>query len=98
MSIPPGTDTENHPWGVPLLNGTAQYSCTDKYYLLFVSITGKRMIRQDYQLEQLNSEFLESPQISESLACDTTHNHLPQAQLTIICSSSSMKTNEVVVG
>ena len=56
------------------------------------------MIRQDYQLERLNSEFLESPQISESLAYNTTHNHLPQAQLTIICSSSSRKTNEVVVG
>ena len=56
------------------------------------------MIRQDYQLEQLNSEFFESPQISESVAYNITHNHLPQAQLTIICSSSSRKTNKVVVG
>ena len=56
------------------------------------------MIRQDYQVERLDSEFLENPQISESLAYNTTHNHLPQAQLTITCSSSSRKTNEVVVG
>ena len=56
------------------------------------------MIRQDYQLERLNSEFLESPQISESLAYNITDNHLPQAQLTITCSSSSRETNEVVVG